>query len=84
MSIKGMKMVDTRQLTTATTRSKKANSKITLDVNHLTRNTIYHENGIRGSRNKVKETIHLPITYKQREPGRTLVNTVFQPTGSYR
>ena len=79
-----MKMVDTHQLTTATTRSKEANSKISLDVNHVTRNTIYHENRIRGSRNNVKETIHLPITHKPREPGRTLVDTVVQPTGSYR
>ena len=79
-------MVDTHQLTSATTRSKEANSKISLDVNHLTRNMIYHKNSIRGSRNTVKETIHLPITNNPREPGRLIqqVNTVFQPTGSYR
>ena len=80
-------MVNTHQLTTptaSTTRSKEANSKINLDVNHLTKNMTDHGIKIAGSRNNVKETNYLSRIRKPREPRRALGGTAFQPAESTR
>ena len=80
-------MVNTHQLATATTStapSKEFNSKISLDVNHLTRNVIDHEIKARGSRDNIKESTHLSRIRKPREPRKCAGDTVFQPTGNFR
>lgn len=80
-------MVDTHQLvkaTASTTRSKDANSQISLDVNHLAKNMPYHGIKIRGSRNNVKETTHPPRIRKPREHRRDVGNAAFQPAQRFR
>lgn len=78
---------NTYQLATATAStapSKESNSKISLNVNHLTRDVIDHKTKIRGSRNNIKEITHLSRIRRPRKPRRGAVDAVFQPTGTFR